>query len=208
MPYAALIARHEELVSGAVVFNKWQYPLLETFCHNPGGCCYGLFCTPCMAYQQRERILENLQQPYQPCGGACCCCPCPPIVTSPMREYCMCCEVCCCPYLATLVNRDLVLYNYRVDFDPCDEFIINCVLCLDCILGVVAIFDERFRALKDLVDLILLLIMSCSLAQQESQLDVVTQTDTCAGGNYATKAGVAHQRLPDEQGPEGGYLEE
>jgi len=88
------------------------------------------------------------------------------------------------------VNRDLVMFNYRVDFDQCDEFIISCVICVDCVVGILAIFDDNFRTLKDLVDLLLLIIMSCSLAQQESQLDVVTGKDTCAGGNYASKVGV------------------
>jgi len=207
MPYAVLQARHEELVASGTVFNKWQYPLLEAFCHNPGGCCYGFFCTPCFAYQQRERILEDLKQQYKPCGGSFCCCSTPAIDDSPMREGCLCCEVCCCPYLATLVNRNLIMYNYRVDYDQCDEFIISCVLCVDCVVGCLAAFDERFQSLKDLVDLILLIIMSCSLAQQESQLDVQTGTDTCTGGNYASKAGVSggadgkYQRLPNEGGP-------
>jgi hypothetical protein len=208
MPYAVVKAHHEELVSSGVVFNQWQYPLLEAVCQNPGGCCYGFFCTPCFAYQQRERILENLQKPYRPCGGMFCCCPTPEITDSPARECCLCCEVWCCPYLATLVNRDLVMFNYRVDFDQCDEFIITCVVCMDCVVGILAAFDERFQALKDLVDLLLLIIMSCSLAQQESQLDVVTGVDTCTGGNYATKAGVSgggkYQRLPNQGQPVGG----
>merc|ERR550534_1180113 len=84
----------------------------------------------------RERILEDLKQQYKPCGGSFCCCSTPAIDDSPMREGCLCCEVCCCPYLATLVNRDLVMYNYRVDFDQCDEFIISCVLCLTVLLAV------------------------------------------------------------------------
>jgi len=207
MPYAVIQARHEELVASNIVFNKWQYPLLEACCYNPGGCCYGLFCTPCFAYQQRERILDDLKHHYRPCGGLFCCCSTPAIEESPIRECCLCCEVFCCTCLATLVNRDLIMYNYRVDFDPCDEYIISCVLCVDCIVNCLVIFDENFRNLKNLVDLLLLIIMSCSLAQQESQLDVETRTDTCVGGNYASKVGVrrgadvAYQTVSNQGGP-------
>merc|ERR1712096_396060 len=55
---------------------------------------------------------------------------------------------------------------------------------LDCVLSILAIFDESFQDLSDLVDLLLLIIMSCSLAQQESMLDVVTQKPTIFGGKF------------------------
>jgi len=198
MPYATLQAHHEELVENGVTFREWEYGLIEAPCNNPVGCCYGFCCTPCFAYQQRERILTNLNIPYQPCGGSFCCCPTPEIDDTPQRECCMCCEACCCPYVATLANRDLIMYHYHVDFDQCDEYIISCVICLDCILSILAIFDESFRNLKDLVDLLLLIIMSCSLAQQESTLDVATGNPTMLGGNFEGDkfAGHAAQGQP------------
>jgi len=187
MPFATLQTHHDELVNQGVGFTEWQYPLLSAPCHNPVGCCYGFFCTPCFAYQQRQRVLEKANIPYQPCGGSFCCCPTPEIEDTPQRECCMFCESCCCPYVATLVNRDLIMYNFYVDFDACDEFIINCVICLDCICTCLALIDESFRNLKDIVDLLLCLIMSCSLAQQESTMDVVTGEQTLIGGRYAQK---------------------
>jgi hypothetical protein len=184
MPYATLQAHHEELVESGTQFNQWQYALLQAPCSNPVGCCYGFCCTACFAYQQRERILKNLDIPYQPCGGSFCCCPTPEIEDSPMRECALCCEACCCPYVATLANRDLIMYHYKVDFDACDEYIISCVVCLDCLCSILALIDDSFRDLKDIVDLLLLIIMSCSLAQQESMLDVVTGEPTTIGGNF------------------------
>jgi len=76
------------------------------------------------------------------------------------------------------------MYNFRVNFDPVDEYIITCVICLDCIFGILAMFDESFRDLSDLVDLLLVMIMGCSLAQQESMLDVITATPTLVGGKF------------------------
>jgi len=76
------------------------------------------------------------------------------------------------------------MYNFTVNFDPVDEYIISCVICLDCIFGILAMFDESFRDMSDLVDLLLLIIMSCTLAQQESMLDVVTETPTLFGGKF------------------------
>jgi len=76
------------------------------------------------------------------------------------------------------------MYNFTVNFDPVDEYIISCVICLDCIFGILAMFDESFRDLSDMIDLLLLIIMGCSLAQQESMLDVVTETPTLVGGKF------------------------
>jgi len=193
MPYAAIQTHHEEMETSGVQFNQWQYALLKAPCKNPAGCCYGFCCTPCFAYQQRERILKNLSIPYQPCGGSFCCCPTPEINNSPMRECALCCEACCCPYVATLANRDLIMYHYQVDFDACDEYIITFVICLDCICSILAIIDDSFRDLRDLVDLLVLIIMSCSLAQQESTLDVVTGEPTMFGGKFK---GEVKQILP------------
>jgi len=94
----------------------------------------------------------------------------------------MCCEACCLPYTAVLVNRDLIMQLYRVDYDQCDEYIITCVICLDCIFTILACIDDSFENLRDIVDLLLSIIMSCALAQQESTLDVMTGEPTILGG--------------------------
>jgi len=199
MPYAQLQARHDEMVEMNVEFKNWQYALLKAPCKNPVGCCYGLFCMCCFAYQQRNRILDNVGIPYRPCGGFCCCFPTPICDDSPVKQCCMCCESFCCPYIATLANRDLIMYHYQVNFDKCDEMIISCVICLDCIFGILALIDENFRSIKDILDLLLMIIMSCSLAQQESTLDVATGNPTCCGGNYQ---GEAYPPAKYDQGPE------
>lgn len=185
MPYAAIQRKHDEMLEEGVQFGKWDYDLLAAPCNNPVGCCYGFCCIACFAYQQRDRILKHTNTPYAPCGGSYCCCPTPEIDDSPQRECCMCCEACCCPYVAVLTNRDLIMYLYQVDYDKCDEFIITCVICLDCIFSILAIIDDSFRELRDIIDLLLMVIMSCSLAQQESKLDVVTGQPTLLGGNFA-----------------------
>jgi len=187
MPFASLQKHHEELVESGVGFTEWQYPLLQAACRNPAGCLYGFCCTPCFAYQQRQRVLKSANIPYHPCGGSFCCFPTPRIDESPQKEVALCCESCCCPYVATLANRDLIMYHYHVQWDACDEYIISCVICLDCILSILALIDESFRDLKDLADLLLCMIMSCSLAQQESTLDVVTGDPTVLGGKFEGK---------------------
>jgi len=98
----------------------------------------------------------------------------------------MCCESFCCPYSATLVNRDLIMMLYKVDFDPCDEYIITCVICLNCICTILACIDDSFENCKDITDILLAIIMSCSLAQQESTLDVMTGDPTTLGGNFTS----------------------
>jgi len=96
----------------------------------------------------------------------------------------MCFEACCFPYVATLVNRDLIMQLYRVGYDPYDEYIITCVICLDCICTILACIDDSFQDLRDIIDILLSIIMSCALAQQESTLDVMTGEPTLAGGYH------------------------
>lgn len=189
MPYAQLMKRHDEMAEAGVQFREWEFQLLEAPCQNPIGCCYGFCCVSCFAYQQRDRILKHTNTPYQPCGGMFCCCPTPVIDDSPERECCMCCEACCCPYVAVLTNRDLIMWKYEVNYDKCDEYIINCVICLDCIFSILAIIDDSFRDLRDIIDLLLMIIMSCSLAQQESTLDVLIGEPTILGGNFTGGGG-------------------
>jgi len=185
MPYAQLQTRHEEMLELNVQFRDWEYGLLSAPCKNPVGCCYGMCCMCCFAYQQRDRILKNANLPYQCCGGSCCCCSTPEIWDSPGRECCMCLEALCCTYLAVIVNRDLIMYHYQINLDPCDEYIIDVCVCLNIIFGILALIDDNFRNIKDILDLLLMIIMACSLAQQESTLDVATGNPTLCGGNFA-----------------------
>merc|ERR1719285_1365604 len=111
----------------------------------------------------------------------------------------MCCEAFFCTYLAVVINRDLIMYHYQINLDPCDEYIINLCLCLNIIFGILAIIDDSFRNIKDILDLLLMIIMSCSLAQQESTLDVATGMPTTCGGNFS---GESYLPAKYDQAPE------
>jgi len=185
MPYAQLQERHDFMIEQNVQFRDWEYGLLSAPMKNPIGCCYGFWCMCCFAYQQRDRILKNANLPYQCCGGYFCCCPTPVCDDTPQRECCMCAEAYFCTYVAVITNRDLIMYHYQINLDPCDEYIINVCLCLNIIFSILAMIDDSFRNIKDILDLMLMIIMSCSLAQQESTLDVATGNPTTCGGNFS-----------------------
>lgn len=196
MPFATLQQHHDEMEAAGVKLNPWQFALCSACFKNPAGFCFGLCCFPCFAGMQRNRLLKDRNQPYMPCGGNFCCCSTASCAQEQGGAGYMCgiaCEACCCPYLATMVNRDLVMTFYQVDWDACDEYIITCALCVSCIVDIAVCISaivggptDELRALQDIVDLILCGIMSCSLAQQESQIDYATGVSTTLGGNYGS----------------------
>jgi len=188
MPFATLAKNQEAMLADAGNDTKeWEFKLITAPMNNPIGCCYGCFCTCCFAYQQRDRILTALDLPYRCCGGQFCCCT-TPVFEPPMRAPCMCLEALCFPFLASMVNRDLIMMNYLVKFDPCDECLLTCAVCLS---WVTCVFDllgiDYPEGLADIIDLIITAILSCSLAQQEAQLDKELQISTWRGGNHGSQ---------------------
>src|SRR4051812_14683219 len=89
----------------------WQTDLFTTPCTHPLKCCYGCFCAPCMAYQQRDELMAMTGEEYYCCLGQfpCCCLkdPCP-------KVPCQCLEVTCCAALAISSNRRRVQQTYQI----------------------------------------------------------------------------------------------
>merc|ERR1719471_1936086 len=104
---------------------------------------------------------------YRCCGGSFCCCTTPVMPKVP----CLCLEASFCTNIAILANRDMTMSLYRMKFDPYDEYLITCSLVLDCVISIAQIFYDVPEEVKDIVDLIVCLVMGCSLAQQASELD-------------------------------------
>merc|ERR1712083_867113 len=90
-----------------------------------------------MAYSQRQEILEIVNEPYYPFGGAfiaCASCPCCTCCGAPVdKSMIPCClgfEACCCWSMATQVNRFLIQTRFAKENTPADDCIVSAAICL------------------------------------------------------------------------------
>lgn len=206
MPFASLQETQKRLEEqaagpggGGIQIVDWQFRLVEAPIKNFFGCFTSFFCIPCVTCQQRQRLLDITGRKYACCGGSFCCCSCPE-VDPPMDKFCMCMESCWCPMVAGMVNRDYIMGSFYVRFDPCDEYLITCSAVLQCVVCILQCFMDVPDEINDLIDLFTLCIMSCSLAQQEAEIDWQIGESTCLGGRYGTEAGAGRFRKGAQPG--------
>mmetsp|Transcript_6370 Transcript_6370/g.13920 ORF Transcript_6370/g.13920 Transcript_6370/m.13920 type:complete len:202 (-) Transcript_6370:159-764(-) len=192
--------KSDELVN-ALAGREWQIGMLEAPCRAPGHFCCGAFCPWCTACRQREEILELIGEPYVCCGGGCPCCglnkPCP----DGMDTCCLVAEVICCPIIAVTTNRYYIQTRFGRENSACDDYIITytaVLQCISCILSCVAAccFPE-LRDVAELVafcaDLAQCCCLGCMYAQQDTELDYVSQFP------YNGPPGHIRHLLPPEQ---------
>jgi len=149
---------------------EWDQSMMEQPCSNCPCFCISCWCGCCVAYKQRERILDILNAEYRPCGGYFCCCETPECPKIPF----LCCEACCCTWTAVMVNRYMIRDMYNLQLDPCDECLLYCAcICswLVCILQILGVISDD-GLVEQLVDCFIMTVMGCSLAQNEHELDV------------------------------------
>jgi len=147
---------------------KWKIDMLTAPCKEPLYFCLGCFCACCFVYKQREEILEITGEPYR-CFGGHCCVPCPEMPKVP----CLCLESCCCTGNAIMANRYMIRDMYVLELDPCDECLICVAVALSwivCILQVLGVIPDD-SPLEQLADCFITMVLGCSLAQNQSELN-------------------------------------
>mmetsp|Transcript_89339 Transcript_89339/g.193379 ORF Transcript_89339/g.193379 Transcript_89339/m.193379 type:complete len:227 (+) Transcript_89339:127-807(+) len=152
--------------------DNWEIGLFETPCKAPGQFCYGCCCCCgiCMAAQQRLEILDVIQEPYVCCGGLC---PCGPL-GQPQDRNCVYAEVCCCLGHAVAGNRFLMQTRFNLMNTPCDDCILWTVCLaswLTCIMQMVGC--DLGDDLANCVDMMVLIVNGCMLAQHQTQLEAI-----------------------------------
>jgi len=148
-----------------------QYPL---------ECCYGALCGPCAAYQLRKEALGGNLKNYKCCQGyfTLCCTEAGKVGEQSAPEFCLCVEVCCCLSCSVSATRFLVMDQYRIQSDPCDNRIIrfnNFMQILSCVLNLLAICIDELREAAFIIDMIANIVYCCTLgcmqAQHRAELD-------------------------------------
>lgn len=146
----------------------WAVPMTSSPCQAPGTCCFSFWLPSCIAYKQRNTILDITGEPYACCAGHCGCCPGPCSSRNPW----MCLEACCCTSTAIVSNRFYIQTRFGIANDPCDDKLIAITACInllaacaECCMG-----KNSAETLHHLVHFINAVVCSCMLTQQELEL--------------------------------------
>jgi len=157
-------------------------------CHKEIGCCLIGACPLtwcCVQYTMRYRVLNHVYpgsewnnylctQGYCP---ACCCWNPGNMGEKSCPQLCMCCESICCPGMAISATRFLMMENYRLTPDACDNRLIrfsNCMQCIACICHILACFisqlREAARIMDCIADCVFFSTAGCMVAQVQHEI--------------------------------------
>lgn len=166
--------------------NVFQTSMMNAPCVNfPMSCCWcmgqfiPLTCT-CTQYALRVKALEGDMTKYSCFQGYfnCCCFRAGSCGEQSCPELCLCFESCCCNSLAVSATRAMVMDQFDLQSDPCDNRLIRCNNCLQllaCFCDILAMIDESFRALAfffdHLADLVYHTVSGCMTAQVAHELN-------------------------------------
>merc|ERR1712083_69928 len=83
----------------------------------------------------------------------------------------LCCEACCCTFLAVQVNRYFVRQMYSLENDPCDECLIWCAILISWLVCLLQIFCSEYDWdwLECIADIFVLSVIGCSLTQNKKR---------------------------------------
>mmetsp|Transcript_12305 Transcript_12305/g.16607 ORF Transcript_12305/g.16607 Transcript_12305/m.16607 type:complete len:246 (-) Transcript_12305:331-1068(-) len=188
---------------------QFQLSMLDTFGHswNTTCCCLAAanpLTFSCVQMYSRYQVLNHVSpnsgwDNYICCQGyipQCCffapgqCC------ESELPRTCAFLEACLFPGLAISSTRFVIMDQYNLTADPCDNRMIrvnNFIQLLACICDILAAFDKGFRDLAHLIDiladLVFLSIAGCQTAQVFYEMDYRTSGTTSGASTvYQTVA--------------------
>jgi len=157
---------------------SWKIEMLKAPCSAPGRWCYGCCCPCCFAQSQRTELLEITGEPYICCAGLCPCGPCGKPCSSPQPW--LCCEACCCTTMAVSGNRFMLQTRFNIANDPCDDRLITCMLCCECLACLARAFvdGDTANAITMIADMVSATVISCMLTQQQVEIINIKEQGT------------------------------
>mmetsp|Transcript_105613 Transcript_105613/g.147232 ORF Transcript_105613/g.147232 Transcript_105613/m.147232 type:complete len:272 (+) Transcript_105613:55-870(+) len=199
---------------------QWETGMMHAGCNNPLACCAAMFLPHCCACYLRDLSIQGDRSKYQCCQGYFC-----PRCTQSCSDcaqesdlnygFCLCLEVVLCECLAISATRMYVWDERRIVTDPCDNRIIrfnNCMQLLRCFCMILAIFDDAFRGIADLVDhiahIVYCLTQACMQAQTHLELKI-HPTVNDYGTPISTQPMATHDKAPllGNQAQPGGWVQ-
>jgi hypothetical protein len=112
--------------------------------------------------------LKDDMTKYKCCQGYfdCCCFKAGSMGESSCPELCLCCESVCCPSCVVSASRLVVMDEYDLASDPCDNRIIriyNCLVLISCLCDLAAIIsgNDTLKQIANIIDIIVHIMFQC-----------------------------------------------
>lgn len=184
---------------------EWEAGLQDAACASPTFCCCGLFCPGPTAYYLRQQVLGGDMRQYTCCQGYfdCCCFKAGTVGEDSCPEGYLCVEALCCTHFSIQANRFYMSDTRDIKVDPCDNRIIrcnNCLQCLACLFELAACLTgddgvgDAACAIRCIADSVYTAIMSCMAAQVAAELEA--EKSGRKPGPHHAPANLEMQRAP------------
>ena len=155
-----------------------------------GGCPLSFLCTQVhMRYKVLNHVAPGSGWDHYVCcqgyTGSCCCFHPGACCEKEMPRTCMFVEACCCAGLAVSSTRFVLMDQYKLVPDECDNRLIrfnNCMQVLSCICHFAAIFDRNLRDLAQIIDLIADIVFFSTAGCMTAQVDYEVNYRNTLGG--------------------------
>lgn len=170
--------------------NKFQISMMETMgdSRTLPTCVCSFFLCPCFAYYARYRAIHQKMDDYRCCQGyfdelCCCFLPCPGFLRERnCPQFCLAMESCCCIGPSISSTRMLVMDEYDLVSDPCDNRIVKCSNCLQIMSLLFYCFcgkDSASIFVQYLAYVVFYLTFGCMTAQVLYEVDF-QESDNCS----------------------------
>lgn len=155
----------------------------------------------CTQYFLRRKTINYDMTKYKCFQGqftVCCCIKGGSCYEESCPTCCLCLEAHCCNGPAVSASRALVMDQYNLIADPCDNQLArfsNCMQYLTCICYTLAMFDDSFRDLAQIIDFIAEIVYhtvsGCMTSQVAAEINYqITQGNTPGAGIVTGTHGI------------------
>eukprot|EP01038_Epipyxis_sp_PR26KG_P012686 gene12686-17009_t len=155
--------------------NQFQLSMMDTLSSNQPACCLSYFLPCCASYYIRYKTLDGDMTRYTCCqgymdnicfrSGSCGERSCP--------EFCLGVESFCCLGPSVSATRMMVMDQYDLRPDPCDNRLVrllNCLMIMSCICDIASIFVRELRDFAHLLHTIANMMFYCLIGCMVSQV--------------------------------------
>lgn len=180
---------------GSSYNRHWKTDLKMATCADPGFCCVSAFCSCCVSYHLRKRVLRGDMSRYLccngdwPCSGRC------GEQSSP--ELCLCLEVSCCFAQSVASTRWAIQDEMHLQNTKCDNCIIGTMIFaqyLACICWLAAcisgndVLNDLAQLTDMIADILWCSVCACMQTQHKVQLDERDSNPSIVVAPYAAPA--------------------
>mmetsp|Transcript_25067 Transcript_25067/g.58087 ORF Transcript_25067/g.58087 Transcript_25067/m.58087 type:complete len:251 (+) Transcript_25067:126-878(+) len=183
--------------------NTWNTGMVNAPCADPCCCLASLLFPCCSAMYVRKEVLGGSLERYKCCQGYydCMCFKAGSLGEESMPEVCLCLEALLCEACSISSSRFFIMDTRSIQPDPCDTRLIrlnNFLVLLSCVCHILAMIDDTFDSIADLVelisDIVYAIVSSCMLTQTHVEVKNAPRPIDWSKANLYPRSGSKQMR--------------